>query len=108
MGFDAYDVALQILKLLRSVLAQLRQNDRSLTDQTQRAAQSMVLNVAEGRRRLGRDRKHLFSIALGSAAEVRAALEVACALGHVAADSVGEPLALLDREVAMLWRLSRG
>ena len=49
----------------------------------------------------------MFSIALGSASEARAALEQADAWGYVPAERAAEVLELLDREVAMLWKLSR-
>jgi hypothetical protein len=39
---------------------------------------------------------------------VRAALEVAVAWGYVDAMSLAEVEALLDRVLAMLWRLTRG
>ena len=73
----AYEVAVDLIRALRPLLPALRQNDRNLTSQLQRAATSVVLNLAEGRGRLGRDRVHSFSIAAGSCHEVRAALQAA-------------------------------
>lgn len=105
MAFDAYMVSIELAKALRQPIERLRRRDRSLADQLQRAVQSVVLNVAEGARRNGRDRQHLFAIASGSAAEVRAALDLAEAFGHV--DATPTARLLLDREMAMLWRLSR-
>lgn len=75
--------------------------------QLRRAAASVPLNLAEGRRRSGRDRQHLFRIAAGSAAEVRACLLVAQAWGWLAEDGAAESLALIDRVLAMCWRLTR-
>jgi four helix bundle protein len=64
----------------------------------------VVLNLAEGNRRTGQDRLQFFRIAAGSAAEVRAALEVACAWGHIeASPAAGTEV---DRVLAMLWRLT--
>ena len=89
---------------MRPVLGELLKSDRSLADQLRRAASSVVLNIAEGNRRTGKDRLHFFRIAAGSAAEARAALEVARAWGMVGAAPVAE--AELDRVLAMLWRLT--
>jgi len=102
--FEAYEVALELVAVLRPVLDQLAKRDRNLVDQLRRAAASVVLNLAEGARRAGRDRLHFYRIAAGSAAEVRAALAVARAWGNLAPDSGVE--ALLDRVLAMLWRLT--
>jgi len=60
--------------------------------------------LAEGNRRAGQDLLQFFRIAAGSAAEVRAALEVAGAWGMIDAAPVAE--AELDRVLAMVWRLT--
>jgi len=77
-----------------------------LADQLRRAASSMPLNVAEGAQRLSRDRLQHYRIAAGSAAEARSALQVACAWGYVGGQQVEDADALLDRVVAVLWRLT--
>ena len=102
--FQAYDAALAMVAALRPVLAQLAKGDRALTDQVRRAASSVALNLAEGNRRNGQDRMQFFRIAAGSAAEVRAALEVAQAWGMIDTAAVAE--AELDRVLAMVWRLT--
>jgi four helix bundle protein len=104
--FEAYEVALELAAALRPVLDQLARRDRDLADQMRRAGSSVALNLAEGARRTGRDRLHFYRIAAGSAAEVRAALAVAQAWGSLAA--VSEVDVLLDRVLAMLWRLTHG
>ena len=81
--FHAYDAALGLVTALRPVIGQLAKKDRALTDQMRRAASSVALNIAEGNRRNGQDRVQFFRIAAGSAAEVRAALEVAAAWGMI-------------------------
>lgn len=48
----------------------------SLKDQAVRAAQSVALNLAEGRSRGGDAGRHHFRVALGSAAEACAALDL--------------------------------
>ena len=76
-SFHVYGAALALVSGLRPVLGQLRTKDRALTDQLKRAASSVALNIAEGNRRAGQDRLQFFRIAAGSAAEVRAAMDVA-------------------------------
>jgi four helix bundle protein len=106
MSFDAFDVALDMIRSLRDPLAALAQRDPALAQQLRRAAASVPLNLSEGRRRQGRDRLHLWRVAAGSADEVVASLRVAEAFGHVDAPSVAPALALCDRVLAMLWRLT--
>lgn len=64
----------------------------------------MVLNIAEGNRRSGKDRLQFFRIAAGGAAEVRAALEVARAWGMI--DPAPTAEVELDGVLAMLWKLA--
>jgi four helix bundle protein len=71
-----------------------------------RATNSVALNVAEGRRRVGGDRLHLWRIAAGSADEVVAALKAAIGWGHIDETDVTEALGLLDRVLAMLHKLT--
>ena len=104
MPFHAFDVSLELIRCLRDPVRQLRAADPKLADQLRRAAASVALNLAEGRRRFGHDRRYLFSVAAGSAAEVRAALQVAAAWGDV--DANEQALQLVDRVVAMTWRLT--
>ena len=104
--FDALDVGLEVVVSVRDVVSRLQRFDRDLASQLRRAVSSVALNVSEGSRRQGRDRLHLFRIAAGSADEARSALRLAQAWGHVDADMVRESLDLLDRELAMLYRLS--
>ena len=104
--FEAFEVAVELIAELRGVVALIVQHDRDLADQIKRAASSIPLNLAEGSRRVGRDRGHCFRIASGSAAEVRAALAVAQAWGYVDAEAGAKATALLDRVLAMLWRLT--
>lgn len=74
-----------------------------LADQVERATTSIVLNIGEGNRRAGKDRRRFFVNAQGSASEILAALDVAEIWGWVG-DSQ-QARALLDRERALLWRL---
>ncbi len=104
-GFDALDVSIEMVRASAPAVAKVRSQDRSLADQTQRALQSVPLCIAEGRKRVGRDRKHLFKIAAGSGEEARTALQIARAWGYVDDAVLAKPLELVDRVQAMLWRL---
>jgi four helix bundle protein len=104
--FDALEVSLDLVRALRRPLVRLRSRDRCLCDQVRRAASSVPMNLAEGRRRSGADRLHHFRIAAGSADEVRTALRVAVAWGDLDLGELAEALRLLDRLLAMTWRLT--
>jgi four helix bundle protein len=106
MRFDAFEVSLHLVSTLRGPLDRLRSRDRNLADQARRAATSVPLNLSEGRRRVGKDRLHLFRVAAGSAAEVRTCLLVASAWGYLEPDTLSEALELCDRILAMTWRLT--
>jgi four helix bundle protein len=101
----AYDVALDLVRALRPVVAQLRGHSPEAADQVERAASSIVLNLAEGCRRRGRDPRRFFDMAHGSAGEIRGALDLADAWGWQI-DSA-QARALLDRELSLLWGLTR-
>ena len=104
--FDLYDVVLQLIAALRPIVERLRQRDPDQARQVKRAANSIISNVAEGSRRQGRDRLHHWTIAAGSAGEVRVQLEAALAWGDLDEEITKPSLEFLDRSLAMLWRLS--
>ena len=105
--FIAREVASQIIRLLADVIDAVAKHDGSLADQLRRAGTSLVLNLAEGNRRIGRDKLHFFRIAAGSAAEADAALDVAVGFRYVDELEVAEARALIDRELGLLWGLTR-
>jgi four helix bundle protein len=104
MPFDTYH---RSVDLVREVASLLDRFDSGLADQARRAAVSVALNVVEARERTGKDQRNRYRIALGSAAEVAACLDLAEVLGYVGADDVVTARALIDRVRAMTWRLSR-
>ncbi len=107
MQFDAFEITLHLIRSLREPLAHLERRDPALAVQTRKAAASIALNLREGRRRVGKDRTHLWRVAAGSADEVQAALLVAEAFGYLELPSLSQPLELADRVLAMLWRMTR-
>ena len=104
--FHAHDVAMEMAAALRPQLEGIARQDRSLADQLRRSASSVVLNLAEGARRTGKDRLHLYRVAAGSAAETRSGLELAGAWGYLDPIELKPVQVLLDRVLAMLWRLT--
>ena len=104
--FLAFELALQLIRGLPPVLAKVRQRDKKLADQLENAANSIGLNLCEGRRRIGRDKLHFWRIAGSSAEEVRGGLHLAEAWGHIEAEDVIASLGILDRILAITWTLT--
>ena len=104
--FDLYNVALMLITALRPIVERLRQRDRDQALQLKKAANSIIANVAEGARRQGRDRLHHYTIAAGSAGEVRVQIEAAMAWGDLDQELTTDALGLLDRVLAMAWRMT--
>jgi len=106
MAFDALEMSLVVLEQLAPLEPKLRQKRKSLADEIGRAAESVALNISEGRERAGLDRADLFRRAAGSASELTTALRIAKARGYISAADFGGVEAALDRVRAMLWRLT--
>jgi four helix bundle protein len=106
--FHAHEVAMEMAAALRPMLDALGRHDRDLESQLRRAAASVVLNIAEGSGRWGKDRIQHYRIAAGSAAEAKSALGLARVWGFVDGAGAEKPEALLVRVQAMLWRLTQG
>jgi len=104
--FDAYDVATEIAEELKPLLPLIRRGNARLGRQVLEAAFSIPMNVAEGWRRLGKDREDHYTVAAGSAAEVCAGLEFAASIGFIDREAAKTAMELLDRELAMLHRLT--
>ncbi|MDD9937870.1 MAG: four helix bundle protein, partial [Myxococcales bacterium] len=104
--FVALELALILIESLRPVVERVRKRNARLAKQIEDAASSVAANLGEGNRRHGRDRIHFFTIAAGSADETRCHLRVAKAWGWLADRDVQRPLTLLDRELAILWKLT--
>jgi four helix bundle protein len=97
---------MEMVRALRPLLERIGRRDSKLADQLRRAAASVPLNLHEGAYSLGGNERARFHNALGSAAEVRACLDVAEALGYI--EEVEPQLRdKLDQVVATLYRLSR-
>jgi four helix bundle protein len=106
MSLQAFDVSLELIRSLEPALVILGRRDPDLAKQVRRAAASVALNLSEGTRRIGKDRNHLWRIAAGSADEVAASLRVAEAFGYLQVAVTARSLAVCDRILAMLWRMT--
>ena len=106
MALRIYGVRIDVLRRLRPVIERVAAKDANLGDQLRRAATSVPLNLHEGAYSQGRNERARWHTAMGSAAEVRACLHVAEALGYV--DALDhEIMDSLDRIIATLHRLVR-
>ncbi len=100
-------VSLEFITALRPVVVRIRRRDRALADQLVRAANSVALNIVEADySNPGNKRLRLFTAA-GSASEVRAAMQVAVEWGYCPTGAMDAANTLVDRTIAMLWRLTR-
>jgi len=89
-NFRTYQMALELKKSINGLRLK-----GELRDQIDRASLSVVLNLAEGSGRKGKDRVQFFRIAMGSLKEVQACLDV-----------IGSPLGkTADRIGGSLYRL---
>ena len=78
-----YTTVIEVLGLLRPVMAQIERHDRDLARQLRRASASVALNISEGSGSRGGTRRERYHNALGSARETGACLDVAEALGYL-------------------------
>ena len=105
--FKALELSLIAIRSLRPVVKKMLTYGSSEADQIRRSAASVTRNLGEGRKRTGKDRRHHFRIASGSADEVIACLRIGEAWGYLREDDVKVPLEHYDRLSGMLWSLTR-
>lgn len=108
MALIVGDLSIELVERLRPLVSRIKARDKSLADQLQRAANSVALNIGEAEYSDPGNRRARFHTAAGSAGETRAALRLALAW-RIVARTNGEPaMALLERILPMLWKLTRG
>jgi four helix bundle protein len=101
-----YETMLDVLRMLRPVIAQIEKHDRDLGNQLRRASSSVPLNIAEASGSAGGTRSQRYRTALGSAREVGACIDVALAMGYVG-EVDGGVLKRLDEVRAVLATVLR-
>jgi len=104
---NVYHRARGIVRELGPLLQLIREHDKSLAEQLKRAAQSVVLNIAEGRGNDAGNARARFCTACGSAKEVRAALHVASDWGYIEARRAAHLDERLDEVCAITWCLGQ-
>ena len=104
---NVYIRARGVVQELAPLLRVVQGWDRALADQLRRAAQSVVLNIAEARGRDAGNARARFATACGSAKEVRAALDVAADWGYIEAQTAIHLDEKLDEVCAITWCLAR-
>ncbi len=104
---NVYVRAREVVRELAPLVQVIREQDRALADQLKRAAQSVVLNIAEGRGNDAGNARARFSTACGSAKEVRAALHVASDWGYIEPRRALHLDEQLDEVCAITWCLGR-
>ena len=103
--FEAHELALEAIKLVRPIIEKTARHDMDLAKQMRRAATSAPSNLAEGNRRRGGDRNHLFTVALGSADELKTQLRIVRAWAYVPDSQLDPAIEIVDRVCAMTHRL---
>ena len=104
--FQVAELSFELIEELRPLVSRIRARDRGLADQLMRAASSIALNLEEGRGSDPGNQRARFFTASGSAKETRAALRVAVGWHHIQGTDADGARELLDRIVAMLWKLT--
>jgi four helix bundle protein len=103
---DVYKAAIAFLALVDEIIEHLPKGRGHLADQIERAATSILLNVAEGAGEFASNEKaRIYRIARRSATECAAILDVCRTRRLVAAERLDVGRDLLVRIVAMLTRM---
>jgi len=88
-----------------AVLPGIERRDRPLADQIRRAAQSVVLEIAEGQQVKGGNQRMHFERAAGSNGELRAGVRMAARWGYVPRDAAAAVEATGDHVGGILYKL---
>ena len=78
-----YQTALDVIVLLRPVIAELKRRDPHLAEQLLDASNGVAQCIAEGSYSRGRNRHALYHRALGSAKESGSCLDISLACGYL-------------------------
>ena len=105
---DVYQIAIDWVSLAQDIDDGLPRGKGKLADQLQRAASSIVLNIAEGAGEFsGAEKARIYRIAKRSATECAAVLDVAKRRSSITQEHYVQGRSLLFRIVGMLVKLVR-
>jgi four helix bundle protein len=104
---NVYIRARRVVREIAPLLQVVRRQDKALADQLKRAAQSVVLNIAEARGSDAGNARSRFATACGSAKEVRAALHIAGDWGYIESQTAADLDQRLDEVCAITWCLAK-
>ena len=105
---DVYQLAIDIVSRSNELIKNLPKGRGYISDQLQRAALSIVLNIAEGAGKYSpRDKASFYVRAIGSTTESAAVLDVCSRLGLITEHELNENKVILVRIAQMLTKLAR-
>jgi len=104
---NVYDKARRVVREIGPLVYLIREHDKALADQLKRAAQSVVLNIAEARGNDAGNARARFCTACGSAKEVRAAIHIASDWGYIEPRIATRIDQRLDEVCAITWCFGR-
>jgi four helix bundle protein len=107
MALQVAALSIQLIEELRPLMGRIRARDRSLADQLARAASSVALNIGEAQHSDPGNRRARLFTAAGSASESLTAIRVAVAWGYLSESDGDAAVALLNRILGALWRMTR-
>ncbi len=107
-NLDVYKASIEYLTMALGILNSFPKSHSDLHSQFKRASISIPLNIAEGAGKWGqKDCAKYYGIALGSAMECGAALDVCCLLGIIKNEEKLKTKELIHRIVAMLTKMMK-
>jgi len=104
-GLKVVETAIELVRDIDGAVHHIRGRHGNLVDQLQRAAESVVLNLAEGAGRAGKDKPYHYNVAYASAGEAGTALRLLAAYRVLDPRGASDLLQRLDQVRAIAWRL---
>jgi len=107
--FRAYQLSIEFVALVSSMIESLPKGNAHLVDQLKRASISIPLNIAEGSGKTSeKDKLRFYSIARGSTMECAAILDVFLCTGRLEEKEINEPKARLSEVAGILSKICLG